>query len=231
MERRHTVRQFERELSALREHIVAMAIRAEQQVTRAVASLSARDVDGCMQVAAGDETLDRAELEIDDLAFFILARRQPVAGDLRGVITALKIVTDVERIGDLAVNIANRGRDLSRMPASPTLSRIERLAGKVSVALHDVVEALQGSDADRARAVIEHDREIDLLNSEVISEIIAAGAEKPEDVARSLALSSVSRHLERIGDHAKNIAEMIIYFVCGRDVRHHATELDESLRH
>jgi phosphate transport system protein len=222
--RPHTVRRFENELRELREHILAMAVRAAEQVERALTSVSARDVDEAQRVTAEDARVDQEELEIDELAFVILARRQPLASDLRCVIMALKIVTDIERIGDLAVNIAKRACDLSRFPPSPTIARIERLAAEVRVALRSMLEALRECDAEKADAVIEHDRAIDRLNTMVIAEVIAAGAEGPNDVARSLALSSVSRHLERIGDHVKNIAEMIIYLVRGCDVRHHALD-------
>jgi phosphate transport system protein len=223
LQREHTVHRFDDELSELRKRVVAMAGRAIEQVERAMDSLSARDEKSALRVTEDDATLDQAELSIDELSFFILARRQPVACDLRRVIMTLKIVTDLERIGDLAVNIAKRGRDLSCLPPSPTtIEHIGRLNGAVQASLRAALDALVNSDPDKARAVIRHDREIDLLNTAIIADIIALGAKTPDDVARSLALTSVSRHLERIGDHCKNIAEMIIYLVRGRDVRHNA---------
>jgi phosphate transport system protein len=220
-EKAHTSREFERELQGLRNRLLAMAGRAEQQIVRAVDAVVRRDDHLARAVVDGDMEVDRDEIEIDDLAFFVLARRQPVASDLRFIMVALKIVTDLERIGDLAVNIAKREHDLSRFAPSPSLGRIEALAARVREALHEALDAFVNDDAEQAEHVIEHDRDIDALNMHVIADVIEQGADSAQAVARSLALSSVSRYLERIGDHATNIAEMVIYHVRGRDVRHH----------
>jgi len=221
--RGHTSREFERELRTLRERLLAMGGRAEQQIARAIQALSRRDETLAAQVIAEDARIDQDEREIDELAFLILARRQPVASDLRFVMFATKIVTDLERIGDLAVNIAKRQRDVSRYAPADSFPRIELLAQKVLAALQAALDAFTADDPDRAQAVIDGDLEIDALNMHVIADVIAQGAGNVQDVARSLALSSVSRYLERVGDHATNIAEMVIYFVRGRDVRHDAT--------
>jgi phosphate transport system protein len=220
----HTSREFERELRTLRDRLLAMAGRAEQQIARAVECVSRRSDAEVGRVIADDMKMDQDEVEIDELAFLILARRQPVASDLRIVMTALKVVTDLERIGDLAVNIAKREREISKYEPSPTIARIDALADKVRAALKAALDAFVGDDAVKAEEVIARDGEIDTLNNAIIAEVISGGAEKPEDVARSLALSSVSRYLERIGDHATNIAEMVIYLVRGRDVRHHLVQ-------
>jgi phosphate transport system protein len=217
----HTSREFERELRLLRERLLAMAGRAERQITRAIDSLMKRDDDLAEQVIVEDERIDRDEVEIDELAFLILARRQPVASDLRFVTTALKVVTDVERIGDLAVNIAKRVRELNRHPPQPIYSEVQALAEKVMTALHRALDAFVSGDAAAAQRVIDDDAEIDALNTQIIRDIIDTNAREAQDVTRVLALSSVSRYLERIGDHATNIAEMVIYLVRGRDVRHH----------
>jgi phosphate transport system protein len=222
VEKGHTSREFDRELRTLRDKLLAMGGRAEEQIGRAVQALVKRDDKIAEQVIADDATIDQDEIGIDELAFLILARRQPVASDLRFVMLALKVVTDLERIGDLAVNIAKRVRDLSRFPVSPMQDRIELLAQRVLGALQLALDAFVHADADRAEKVIEGDVDIDALNMHVIADVISGGdAEDVTMVARSLALSSVSRYLERIGDHATNIAEMVIYFVRGRDVRHH----------
>jgi phosphate transport system protein len=218
----HTSREFERELRTLREKLLAMGGRAEQQISRAVECLASRNDTLAGQVIADDARIDQDELEIDELAFLVMARRQPVASDLRFIMLALKIVTDLERIGDLAVNIAKRERDLARFPHSPDDQRLEVLSQKVLAALQQTLDAFVNSDADAAERVIRNDSEIDKLNTQVIADVINAGARDVSDAARLLAVSSVSRYLERIGDHTKNIAEMIIYFVRGRDVRHHA---------
>ncbi len=220
VERGHTSREFERELKSLRERLLAMAGRAERQIERAIEAVIKRNEFFAGQVIADDARIDQDEVEIDELVALILARRQPVASDLRFLMLALKIVTDLERIGDLAVNIAKREKDLSRFDPLPTYDRIELLAEKVRNALRAALDAFVNGDADKAEQVIKGDREIDTLNMHVIADVISMGAEKPQDIIRSLALSSVSRYLERIGDHSTNIAEMVIYFVRGRDVRH-----------
>jgi phosphate transport system protein len=222
VEKGHTSREFDRELRTLRDKLLAMGGRAEEQIGRAIQALVKRDELLAEQVIADDAAIDQAEIGIDELAFLILARRQPVASDLRFVMLALKVVTDLERIGDLAVNIAKRVRDMLRFPPSPMQERIELLATRVLGALQMALDAFVHADAERAEKVIEGDRDIDALNMHVIADVISGGdADDVHDVARALALSSVSRYLERIGDHSTNIAEMVIYFVRGRDVRHH----------
>jgi len=222
VEKGHTSREFDRELRTLRDKLLAMGGRAEEQIGRAVQALVKRDETLANAVIADDQAIDEAEIGIDELAFLILARRQPVASDLRFVMLALKVVTDLERIGDLAVNIAKRVRDLARFPPSPMQDRIELLATRVLGALQMALDAFVHADAERAEKVIEGDRDIDALNMHVIADVISGGeADDVHAVARALALSSVSRYLERIGDHSTNIAEMVIYFVRGRDVRHH----------
>jgi phosphate transport system protein len=222
VEKGHTSREFDRELRTLRDKLLAMGGRAEEQIGRAVQALVKRDEALAATVITDDQAIDEAEIGIDELAFLILARRQPVASDLRFVMLALKVVTDLERIGDLAVNIAKRVRDLARFPVSPMQDRIELLATRVLGALQLALDAFVHADAERAEKVIEGDRDIDALNMHVIADVISGGdAEDVHAVARALALSSVSRYLERIGDHSTNIAEMVIYFVRGRDVRHH----------
>jgi phosphate transport system protein len=218
--RGHTSREFERELRTLRERLLAMGGRAEQQTSRALEALARGDEVLAERVIADDARVDQDEKEIDEMAFLILARRQPVASDLRFVMFALKIVTDLERIGDLAVNIVKRQGDLSRYQPVPSFQRIELLGEKVLRALRGALDAFVNADVAQAEQVIKDDRDIDALNMHLIADVLSVGAGTVNDVARSLALSSVSRYLERIGDHATNIAEMVIYFVRGHDVRH-----------
>lgn len=218
----HTSKRFDGELKALRHGLLAMGERAEQQIACAIDAVLRGDASLADQVIAADAQIDQDELDLDELAFFLLAQRQPVASDLRLVMLALKIVTDLERIGDLAVNIAKRGRELTqfRIPQQ-LLEHLARLAAAVRKALRSALEAFAGADAERAEQVISGDREIDTLNLDVIAHILSLGASSGHEVARSIGLSSVSRYLERIGDHATNIAEMVIYYVRGRDIRHH----------
>jgi len=226
VEKGPTSREFDRELRTLRDRLLAMGGRAEQQLATAVDALIKQDDHIAQQVISEDAKIDQDEIAIDELAFLILSRRQPMASDLRFVMLAVKIVTDIERIGDLAVNIAKRARDLRRYPPSPTQDRIAPLAQRVLGALQMALDAFVNADAALAEKVIAGDRDIDALNMHVIADVLSAGAEVPmtaQEVGRALAISSVSRYLERVGDHATNIAEMVIYFVRGRDVRHHST--------
>jgi phosphate transport system protein len=218
----HTNREFERQLRELRDHLLLMAGKAERQIERAVEAALHGNDQLAQLVIDEDREIDAEEVDLDDRVFLILARWQPVASDLRLVMLAVKIVTDLERIGDLAVNIAKREKDLARFEPLPSAyARIRLLAEKVRGQLKDALDAFVASDPEKAERVIAGDREIDSLNMHTITDVIALGADSPRDIIRALALSSVSRYLERIGDHATNIAEMVIYFVRGRDVRHH----------
>jgi phosphate transport system protein len=219
----HTSREFERELRTLRERLLAMAGRAEQQIRRAIEALRKQDDVLAKTVIVEDTAIDQDEVEIDELAFLIMARRQPVASDLRFVMVSLKIVTDLERIGDLAVNIAKRVREVSRHPSEPAITQeLERLATAVMDELRRALDAFVSGDVAAAERVIADDAGIDALNNRIIQSILtSATRDGSRETGGWLALSSISRYLERIGDHATNIAEMVIYYVRGRDVRHH----------
>jgi len=218
VDKEHTSREFERELRELRERLLAMARGAEGQVARAVDAVVERDVEHADQVIAFDATIDRDENAIDELAFLILARRQPVASDLRFMMLALKVVTDLERIGDMAVNIAKRVRDLVDLPAGPVDEGIVELSRRVIAAVELALDAFVESDVARAQQVIADDREIDAINSRLFGAIVSN--EDDGVLPAALALSSVCRYLERVGDHATNIAEMVIYALAGQSVRH-----------
>ena len=217
----HTSREFERELKTLRERLLAMGGRAEHQIVKAIDSLVRRDGALAASVIEDDVKVDQDEIDIDELAFLILAKRQPVASDLRFIMLALKVVTDLERISDMAVNIAKRERDLVLPPQSPLLIDLKELAERVQRALRFALDSFVNADAVTAENVIRDDTEIDHLNVQFISTLLSGKHMSPTESAQVLTLSSVSRYLERIGDHATNIAEMVIYYVRGRDVRHH----------
>lgn len=215
----HTSGAFERELRTLRDRLLLMAGRAEQQLERALSALDRHDDAQVTAVLGDDQAIDADQLAIDEMALVILARRQPVASDLRFVALALKMVTDIERIGDLAVNIAKRARELNRFGPLPMAARLGELGTAVRSALRSAFDAFARSDVAQAERVIEEDAAIDRLNTQLIAAILDEAATQNVELARSLAQSSVSRYLERVGDHATNIAEMTIYFVRGRDVR------------
>lgn len=183
-------------------------------------ALTERDSELAREVLTADEAIDRDETEIDELAFQIMATRQPVASDLRLIMVSLKFVTDLERIGDLAAGIAKRALELNPMAALESQAGLERLATLVQKNLRAALDAFTAKDADRATAVIEADTEIDKLNAKLFAELIAFVATDAATVTRVLPLTSVCRYLERIGDHVKNLAEDVVYMVRAQDVRH-----------
>jgi len=216
----HTSKDFDTELRTLRERLCAMGGRCEQQITLAMQALGERDDELARKVIDNDQTIDRDENEIDELALQILATRQPVASDLRFITMSLKFVTDLERIGDLAAGIAKRVLELNRLPPlgpSPDLGKLSTLVHKN---LKAALDSFVARDADKATLVIQADREIDKLNASQFAELIAHVATDPATVTRVLPLTSVCRYLERIGDHVKNLAEEVVYMVRAQDVRH-----------
>jgi phosphate transport system protein len=197
-----------------------MGGRCEQQITLAMEALAERDDELAKKVIDGDQTIDRDEVEIDELALQILATRQPVASDLRFITMSLKFVTDLERIGDLAAGIAKRALELNRLPSLEPRVDLAQLAQLVQKNLHAALDSFVKRDADRATAVIQADSEIDKLNASLFAELIAHVATDPATVTRVLPLTSVCRYLERVGDHVKNLAEEVIFMVSAAEVRH-----------
>jgi phosphate transport system protein len=215
-----TSKDFETELRTLRERLTTMGQRASEQITLAMKALTDHDDELARSVIKNDNTIDRDENDIDELALQILATRQPVASDLRFITMSLKFVVDVERIGDLACGIAKRALEISRLVPLDVHVDLTRLALLVQRNLHAALESFVKKDADMATAVITADAEIDKLNASLFAELIAHVATDPATVTRVLPLTSVSRYLERIGDHVKNLAEEVVYMVRALDVRH-----------
>jgi phosphate transport system protein len=216
----HTSKDFEEELRTLRESLYAMGVRCEQQITAAMKAVTDRDDVLAQQVIDNDERIDRDEVEIDELVLHILAMRAPVASDLRFLTMALKFVTDLERIGDCATGIAKRSLELNRLAPLTAHVDLTQLAALVHQNLRAALDSFLAQNADRATAVIQADREIDRLNASLFAQLLAHVATDPATVTRVLPLTSVCRYLERIGDHAKNLAEAVVYMVRARDVRH-----------
>src|SRR5262245_20511489 len=179
MERVHTSKEFEQELRALRERLLSMGARAEQQIARAVRALTSRDDALAIEVIDRDDELDRDEVEIDELAQTILATRQPVASDLRFLTMALKFVVDLERIGDLATNIAKRALEINRLPQLKPYVDLPRMAELVQKNLRDVLDSFVTRDPAKAARAIAADAEIDRLNSNLFAELIAYVATDP----------------------------------------------------
>ncbi|MCC7385798.1 MAG: phosphate signaling complex protein PhoU [Deltaproteobacteria bacterium] len=217
---RHTSSTYENELNRLRDRLITMGERAEAQLREAMQAVIEHDAARAARVVEGDDLIDRDEVEIDDLAQRILATRQPVASDLRSITMALKLVTDLERIGDLAANIAKRAQELMRLTPADWPVDFDPLARQVEQNLHEALESFAERDVARAAKVIEADREVDRLNSDLFNTLIQDLAAEQTVGVLVLPLTSIARALERIGDHAKNLAEEVVYMVRGRDVRH-----------
>jgi len=216
----HTSKDFEQELRTLRERLATMGERAARQISLAMKALADKDDELAREVIKNDAHIDRDEIEVDELALQILATRQPVASDLRFITMALKLVVDLERIGDHAGGIAKRALELNRLPALEPRVDLAKLATLVQNNLQAALDSFVRKDADRATAVITADAEIDKLNASLFAELIAHVAIDPATVTRVLPLTSVCRYLERIGDHVKNLAEDVVYMVRAKDVRH-----------
>jgi phosphate transport system protein len=217
----HIYRRYEEHLSLLRERLLSMGGFAEQRVRSAIEALVARDPDMAAEVVSGDEPLNALHKEIDDHCFKLLALQQPMAGDLRSILAAVKINTDLERIGDLAVNIGEAAcRYLAHAPVKPLVD-IPRMSELAEGMLRDALDAFLRRDAVLAHTVLERDNELDQLKEQVFRELLTYMLGNPDTIEPSLDLILISRHLERIGDHATNIAEDVIFVVLARDVRHH----------
>jgi phosphate transport system protein len=216
----HTSRHYERELQELKERILFLGGTVEEMIASSMKSLLQREPERARQVIASDPKVDAAELEIDHLALNLLALRQPAASDLRFITTALKIVTDLERIGDLAVNIAERSIELNEEPPLKPYIDVPRMAAAVQNMLHQALDAFVNRDPAQARVVLGADDAVDKLNVQLFRELLTYMIEDPRAVSRALRITFIAKYLERIGDHATNIAQMVIFMTEGRDVRH-----------
>ena len=217
---RHTDTQYESELGTLASHVNLMSARAEGMVSNAVRALFTRDAALARSVVEQDADLDRLEKESDRRCLNILARRSPVGEDLRFVTAVFKVVTDLERVGDLAVNISERGLDLAGAVGIDVGPEVEALAAKVTVQLAEAIRAFAERDAIAARALYAEDALIDSMNRAAFSSLLGVARSHPDQIERVLAISSICKHLERIGDHAVNIGEHAVFLVEGHDVRH-----------
>jgi phosphate transport system protein len=216
----HTSRQYERELQELKDKILLLGGMVEMMIASAMKSLLNRDSDLARSVIASDPRVDNAELEIDHLSVSLLALRQPAASDLRFITTALKIVTDLERIGDLTVNIAERAIELNEEPPLKPYIDVPRMASTAAGMVHQALDAFVNRNPAEAQEVLSQDEGVDRLNVQLFRELLTYMIEDPKSVTRALRITFIAKYLERIADHATNIAQMVIYLCEGRDVRH-----------
>lgn len=216
----HTDKMYQAELNELRQKLLTLGGLVEEAIDRSVRSLAQRDPALAEIVKDEDDRVNLLEVEIDELCLRMLALRQPAASDLRFITLALKIVTDLERIGDLAVNIAERSIALAKLPPLAPYVDIPRMAEIAERMLKDALDAFVASDAQKARQVLEQDNEVDELYHVIFRELLEFMTTDPATSERAMSVLFVSKHLERIADHATNVAEMVIFYVEGRDVRH-----------
>jgi phosphate transport system protein len=220
MAKTHIDKQYEADLGALREQLLEMGGLVEAAIASSVRAIIERDAALAEQVIRKDQVVNRMELDIDGACRRILALRQPAASDLRFITTALKIVTDLERMGDLAVNIAERAVDLARVPALQPQHDLGRLAALSEAALAKALDSFVTADPVKAEEVLEGDDHLDALYLKIFNELLTTMMEDPRTIRRATSLMFSAKHLERFGDHATNLAEMVIFMVRGTDVRH-----------
>jgi phosphate transport system protein len=217
---------FQEELGRLKERLLAMGGLAEERLRGAIRAIMERDPDLATEVVESDEPVNQLHIEIDSRCFKLIALHQPVAGDLRSIVAGLKINTDLERVGDLAVNIAEAVRRYLRHPPVKELVDIPRMADIAQAMLRDALDAYVRQDVALAQKVLDEDDALDGLKTQVFRELLTFMLEKPSTIEPALDLILISRHLERVGDHATNIAEDVIFIVSARDVRHHPPPQD-----
>ena len=216
---------FQEELEQLKTRLLEMGGLAEDRVRSAVDGLVGRDLRLVDRVLGGDVPINQLHIEIDSRCFKLLALYQPMAVDLRAIVSAVKINTDLERVGDLAINIAEAVRRYLRHPPVKELIDIPRMADLAQSMLRDSLDAYVRRDIALAQSVLNQDDELDALKTQVFRDLLTHMLQDPATIEPSLDLILISRHLERIGDHATNVAEDVIFMVSARDVRHHAGEV------
>jgi phosphate transport system protein len=219
---------FQEELEQLKTRLLEMGGLAEDRVRSALDGLVERDSQLVDRVLGGDVPINQLHIEIDSRCFKLLALHQPMAVDLRAIVSAVKINTDLERVGDLAINIAEAVRRYMRHPPVKELIDIPRIAEIAQSMLRDSLDSYVRRDIALAQSVLNQDDELDALKTQVFRDLLTHMLKDPSTIEPALDLILISRHLERIGDHATNIAEDVIFMVSARDVRHHAGEVGAS---
>lgn len=221
-------RHFLREIEALKKKILAVGALVEERLSQAITALVKHDERLAQHVAEGDDEVDEMEVDVEEDCLKILALYQPVAIDLRFVVAVLKMNNDLERMADTAVNIARRAEYLANWPNIAVPPLLTEMAQKVQTMVQESLDALIHSDVTLARKVCRSDREVDTLNKQMHVDIQQDMKEHPEQIERLIHTLSVSRHLERIGDLATNVAEDVIYTVEGEIVRHRTAAYTKS---
>jgi phosphate transport system protein len=214
------LRHFHEELEQVKEKTLKLGSLVETMVERAVASLVDRDSRLAEEIIASDQKVDSLDVEIDEDCIRLLALQQPAAKDLRFITTAMKITTDLERMADQAVNICQRAIELNEEPQLKPYIDIPVMSQLSQKMMRESLDAFVRRDAELARQVIPEDNKVDSLKNQVFRELLTFMMEDPRTIPRAIRLILVSRHLERIADHATNIAEMVVFLVEGKNIRH-----------
>jgi len=225
---KHTSKHYEQELRNLREKLLLMGSLVEEMIAKGATALTTRDTALAQTTMKIDRRINRLECEVDELAMRILATRQPVASDLRFITTALKIVTDLERIGDLCVNICERVVELNEEPPLPPVGDLASLAEEASAVVHEALDALVARDVGRATELLSRDDGIDAHYARIFQDVLELMAKDPKSVYRATRVQSIAKYLERIADHAMNVAETVVFLVKGQDIRHWNKKHDSS---
>ncbi len=215
----HTIKRFEDELTLLKEKVLSMGGLVEKAIRRSINALTEQNTKKARKVIERDKAINALEVEIDNMTRSLLALRQPAASDLRLVIATIKIVTDLERIGDLAENIAEGMLQTDEHPLNHTDS-LQSLADKAIAQVQDALDAFARNDVDKAMQVIAADDKINKAFKSMQRENLTYMLEDPRQISAGLIASNIGKNIERIGDHAVNVAEMVIYMVRGHDIRH-----------
>lgn len=216
----HTDKRYGEELRRLREQILYMGGLVEDQIQKSVKSLVGRDSQLAETIIERDHEVNRLDVEIDDLCIKLLALHQPAGRDLRFITTGLKITTDLERIGDMAVNICERALELNQEPQLKPYIDIPRMARIAQRMIRESLDAFVREDTELALNVCKGDNEVDQLNAQIFRETLTYMIEDGQTISRATKISSISKYIERIADHATNIAEMVVYMVKGKSIRH-----------
>jgi phosphate transport system protein len=216
----HTDKQFENDLHKLRQDLLLMGGKVEQMIAGALRAFETRDPALAQRTILSDNEVNRMEVETDELCLKMLALRQPAASDLRFITIALKIVTDLERIGDLAVNVSERAQELAAGPPAQPVVDFRALGTLAQGLLRDALDAFVAGDVAKAEEVLVRDQILDARYADALAKLLAMMRDQADSLHYATRAFAVAKYLERIGDHAKNLAEMVIFMVKGKDIRH-----------
>jgi len=216
----HTIKQFEEELRLIKEKVLRLGGLVEEGIANSIKALVERDTQLAERTIENDHVVNGLEVEIDELCLKVLALRQPAASDLRLITTAVKIITDLERIGDMAVNVCERVLELNEeAPLKPYID-VPRMAEAAQRMLKESLDAFVNGDTDLATKVLVEDDFVDDLNRQIFRELLTFMMEDPNTISRAMKILFISKYIERIADHATNIAEMVVFMVKGKVIRH-----------